>query len=45
VRVKLTNRFRKKLLEVCPGILKLAKLKSKKLIAILAKYPDFLTIK
>ncbi len=40
-KVRLTNRLRKKLLEVCPEILKLAKLKGKKLITILAKYPDF----
>jgi hypothetical protein len=40
-KVRLTNRLRKKLLEVCPEILKLAKLKEKKLIVILAKYPDF----
>ena len=40
-RVRLVNRLRKKLLEVCPEILKLAKLKDKKLIAILTKYPDF----
>jgi len=40
-KVRLVNRLRKKLLEVCPEILKLAKLKDKKLIAILAKYPDF----
>ena len=40
-KVRLTNRLRKKLLEVCPEILKFAKLKNKKLIAILAKYPDF----
>ena len=40
-KVRLTNRLRKKLLEVCPEILKLAKLKEKKLIAILVKYPDF----
>jgi len=40
-KVRLTNRLRKKLLEICPEILKLAKLKNKKLIAILAKYPDF----
>ncbi len=39
--MRLTNRLRKKLLEVGPEILKLAKLKNKKLIAILAKYPDF----
>jgi len=40
-RVRLINRLRKKLLEVCPQILKLAKLKNKKIIAILTKYPDF----
>jgi transposase len=40
-KVRLTNRLRKKLLEVCPEILKLAKLKEKKLIAILVNYPDF----
>ncbi len=40
-KVRLTNRLRKKLLEVCPQILELGKAKSKKLIAILAKYPDF----
>ena len=40
-KVRLTNRLGKKLLEVCPQILKLGKLKNKKIIAILAKYPDF----
>jgi transposase len=40
-RVRLTNRLRKKLLEVSPQILELGKLKNKKIIAILAKYPDF----
>ena len=40
-KVRLTNRLSKKLLEVCPEILKLGKAKSKKLIAILTKYPDF----
>lgn len=40
-RVRLTNRLGKKLLEVCPQILELGKLKNKKIIAILAKYPDF----
>ena len=40
-KVRLTNRLRKKLLEICPEILKLAKLKNKKLIVILVKYPDF----
>jgi len=40
-RVRLTNRLRKKLLEVCPQILELGKLKNKKIVAILTKYPDF----
>jgi transposase len=40
-KVRLTNRLGKKLLEVCPQILELGKLKNKKIIAILAKYPDF----
>jgi len=40
-KVRLTNRLSKKLLEVCPQILELSKLKNKKIIAILAKYPDF----
>ncbi|HAJ33555.1 MAG TPA: hypothetical protein DCK79_09340 [Candidatus Atribacteria bacterium] len=40
-KVRLTNRLRKKLLEVCPQILELGKVKNKKIIAILVKYPDF----
>jgi len=40
-RVRLTNRLGKKLLEVCPEILKLGKVKYKKIITILVKYPDF----
>jgi len=40
-KVRLTNRLSKKLLEVCPQILELGKLKNKKTIAILTKYPDF----
>ena len=40
-RVRLINRLRKKLLEVCPQILKLGKVKNKKIVAVLAKYPDF----
>ena len=40
-KVRLVNRLGKKLLEVCPQILKLGKLKNKKIIAVLAKYPDF----
>ena len=40
-KTRLVNRLGKKLLEVCPQILELGKLKNKKIIAILAKYPDF----
>jgi len=40
-KVRLTNRLGKKLLEVCPELLTLGKLKYQKIIAILAKYPDF----
>lgn len=40
-KVRLTNRLGKKLLEVCPELLSLGKLKYQKIIAILAKYPDF----
>ena len=40
-KVRLTNRLRKKLLEICPQILELGEVKNKKIIAILAKYPDF----
>ena len=40
-KIRLVNRLGKKLLEVCPQILELGKLKNKKIIAILAKYPDF----
>jgi len=40
-KVRLTNRLSKKLLEVCPQILELGKVKNKKIIAILVKYPDF----
>jgi len=40
-KARLINRLGKKLLEVCPQILRLAKLKNKKIITILVKYPDF----
>jgi transposase len=40
-KVRLTNRLGKKLLEVCPELLTLGKLKYQKLIAILSRYPDF----
>jgi hypothetical protein len=40
-RVRLINRLSRKLLEVCPQILRLAKLKNKKMITILNTHPDF----
>ena len=40
-KVRLTNRLGKKLLEVCPELLTLGKLKHQKIIAILSRYPDF----
>jgi transposase len=39
--VRLSNRLGKKLLEVCPELLTLGKLNNQKIIAILARYPDF----
>jgi len=39
-KTRLTNRLGKKLLEVCPELLALGKLKDHKLIAILSRYPD-----
>lgn len=39
-KVRLTNRLGKKLLEISPELLLLGKLKNKKMIALLAKYPD-----
>jgi len=40
-KVRLISRLGKKLLEVCPQILELGKLKNKKIVTILTKYPDF----
>lgn len=40
-KVRLTNRLGKKLLEICPELLNLGKLKYQKIITILARYPDF----
>ena len=40
-KTRLQNRLRKRLLEVCPGIFKFGDTDSKKLLRILAKYPDF----
>jgi hypothetical protein len=40
-KVRMTNRLGKKLLEVCPELLTLGKLKYQKMISILSRYPDF----
>lgn len=40
-KVRLQNRLRKRLLEVCPEILELGSVDSKKLLKFLTKYPDF----
>lgn len=44
-KVRLQNRLRKRLLEVCPEILELGSVDSKKLLKFLAKYPDFSSYK
>ncbi len=40
-KVRLQNRLRKRLLEVCPDILEYGDTDSKKLLQLLKKYPDF----
>lgn len=40
-KVRIQNRLRKRLLEVCPDILEYGDTNSKKLLQILKKYPDF----
>ncbi|MCP4160130.1 MAG: IS110 family transposase [Deltaproteobacteria bacterium] len=40
-KIRIQNRLRKRLLEVCPGIFEFGDTDSKKLLRILAKYPDF----
>ncbi len=40
-KIRLQNRLRKRLLEVCPGIFEFGDTDSKKLLRILAKHPDF----
>lgn len=45
-KTRISNRLRKKLLEVCPGILDiLGEVKSKKLLRVLIKHPNFSTYK
>ncbi|MDI6821356.1 MAG: transposase [Actinomycetota bacterium] len=44
-KTRLQNRLRKKLLEVCPDILELGDIDSKKMLRLLAKYPDFSSYK
>jgi len=40
-RVRLQNRLRKRLLEICPEILEFGDTDSKKILRLLARYPDF----
>ncbi|MBF0542747.1 MAG: IS110 family transposase [Nitrospirae bacterium] len=40
-KVSQQNRLEKKLLEICPGILEIGNMDSKKFLRILVKYPDF----
>jgi hypothetical protein len=40
-KTRLQNRLRKRLLEVCPEILEVGDVDSKKMLRLLAKYPDF----
>lgn len=44
-KTRLQNRLRKRLLEVCPEILELGNTDSKKMLRLLAKYPDFSSYK
>ncbi len=40
-KTRLQNRFRKRLLEICPDILEFGDMDSKKLLRLLIKHPDF----
>ena len=40
-KIRLQNRFRKRLLEICPDILEFGDMDSKKLLRLLIKHPDF----
>ena len=44
-KVRVQNRLRKRLLEVCPDILEVGDVDSKKTLRLLAKYPDFSSYK
>jgi len=44
-KVRVQNRLRKRLLEVCPDILEVGDADSKKMLRLLAKYPDFSSYK
>jgi len=44
-KVRIQNRLRKRLLEVCPDILEVGDVDSKKMLRFLVKYPDFSSYK
>ncbi len=44
-KIRIQNRLRKRLLEVCPDILEFGDTNSKKLLQLLKKYPDFIGYK
>lgn len=44
-KIRIQNRLRKRLLEVCPDILEVGDVDSKKMLRLLAKYPDFSSYK
>ena len=43
-KVRVQNRLKKRLLEVCPDILEIGDVDSKKMLRILAKYPTFIKL-
>lgn len=40
-KIRIQNRLKKRLLEICPGILEIGDTDSKRLLRLLSKYPDF----
>ena len=40
-KIRIQNRMKKRLLEICPGILEIGDTNSKRLLRLLSKYPDF----
>ncbi|MBT8490181.1 MAG: IS110 family transposase [Deltaproteobacteria bacterium] len=40
-KIRIQNRLKKRLLEICPGILEIGDTDSKRLLRLLTKYPDF----